>query len=114
MIVELRRILFLAGGGLLTLVSACESQKPQYQGPYAEEVGQAVPMIEKAVGLKFKSPPKIETRSKEQVREFVVKQFIHRTYVIHGVAVLRIDEQCTEIELARIDPSEFPEVQLKC
>jgi len=75
MIVELRRILFLAGGGLLTLVSACESQKPQYQGPYAEEVGQAVPMIEKAVGLKFKSPPKIETRSKEQVREFVVKQF---------------------------------------
>jgi hypothetical protein len=31
-------------------------------------------MIEKAVGLKFKTPPKIETRSKEQVREFVTKQ----------------------------------------
>ena len=75
MIAELRRIFVLAGSGCLTLVSACESQKPQYQGPYGQEVAQAVPMIEKAVGLKFKSPPKIETRSKEQVREFVTKQF---------------------------------------
>jgi len=75
MIVQLRRVLALAGAGLLTLVSACESQKPKYEGPYAAEVAQAVPMIEKAVGLKFKTPPKIETRSKEQVREFVTKQF---------------------------------------
>ena len=60
---------------MLTLVSACESQKPKYEGPYAAEVAQAVPMIEKAVGLPFKSPPKVETRSKEQVREFVTKQF---------------------------------------
>ena len=75
MIVQLKRVCVLAGGSLLTLVSACESQKPQYEGPYAAEVAQAVPMIEKAVGLKFKTPPKIETRSKEQVREFVTKQF---------------------------------------
>ena len=75
MIVQLRRVLALVGGGLLTLVSACESQKPKYEGPYAAEVAQAVPMIEKAVGLKFKTPPKIETRSKEQVRQFVTKQF---------------------------------------
>ena len=61
--------------GLLSLVSACESQKPKYEGPYAAEVAQAVPMIEKAVGLKFKSPPKVEMRSKAQVREFVLKQF---------------------------------------
>jgi len=75
MIVQLRRVLPLAGAALLTLVSACESQKPKYEGPYAAEVAQAVPMIEKAVGLKFKTPPKIETRSKDQVREFVTKQF---------------------------------------
>jgi hypothetical protein len=75
MIVQLRRVLALAGAGSLTLVSACESQKPKYEGPYAAEVSQAVPMIEKAIGLKFKSPPKVETRSKEQVREFVTKQF---------------------------------------
>ena len=65
----------LAGAGLLSLVSACESQKPKLEGPYAAEVAQAVPMIEKAVGLKFKSPPKVEMRSKAQVREFVLKQF---------------------------------------
>jgi hypothetical protein len=85
MIVELRRISVLAGSALLTLVSACESQKPQYQGPYAEEVAQAVPMIEKAVGLKFKTAPKIQTRSKEQVREFVTKQFTD-SLAMHDIA----------------------------
>ena len=60
---------------LVALVSACESQKPAYEGPYAKEVQQAIPMIEKAVGLKFKTPPKVETRSKDQVREFVTRQF---------------------------------------
>src|SRR5947207_15259996 len=74
MINQLKRVYVLSAGALLTLVSACESQKPKYEGPYAAEVAQAVPMIEKAVGLKFKSPPKVETRSKEQVREFVTKQ----------------------------------------
>src|SRR3954465_4300298 len=65
----------LAACSLLTLVSACESQKAKYEGPYAAEVAEAVPMIEKSIGLKFKTPPKVETRSKEQVRAFVTKQF---------------------------------------
>jgi hypothetical protein len=85
MIVKLRRLLVLSGGALLTLVSACESQKPQYQGPYATEVAQAVPMIEKAIGLNFKTPPKVETRSKEQVREFVTKQFTD-SLAMHDIA----------------------------
>ncbi|MFL5554062.1 MAG: hypothetical protein ACJ770_14810 [Gemmatimonadaceae bacterium] len=72
---ELKRSFGLSGASLLVLVSACESQKPTYEGPYGAEVAAAVPMIEKAVGLKFKTPPKVETRSKEQVREFVIKQF---------------------------------------
>src|SRR2546430_5321474 len=75
MINQLERVFVLSAGALLTLVSACESQKPKYEGPYAAEVAQAVPMIEKAVGLRYKTPPKIETRSKEQVRDFVTKQF---------------------------------------
>ena len=75
MMIELKRTFFVAAVALLTLVSACESQKPKYSGPYATEVEEAVPMIEKTVGLKFKTPPKVETRSKEQVREFVTKQF---------------------------------------
>ena len=73
--VRVTRSATLVGAGFLSLVFACESQKPKLEGPYAEEVAQAVPMIERAVGLKFKSPPKIEMRSKAQVREFVLKQF---------------------------------------
>src|SRR6266436_8516507 len=73
--VQLKRSLSLTGGAVLMLVCACERDKPKYDGPYAAEVADAVPMIEKAVGLKYKTPPKVETRSKAQVREFVTKQF---------------------------------------
>src|SRR3954462_6179833 len=75
MTLSFRQILAVGGCSLLTLVSACETKKPQYEGPYAAEVAEAVPMIEKSVGLKFKTPPRVETRSKEQVRTFVTKQF---------------------------------------
>jgi len=75
MSVQMIRGVALAGAGLLSLASGCERQKQHYEGPYAAEVAQAVPMIEKAIGLKFKSPPKIEMHSKAQVREFVMKQF---------------------------------------
>jgi len=44
-------------------------------GPYAKEVGEAVPRIEKAVGLTFKTPPKVERRSKDDVRNFLTKKF---------------------------------------
>ncbi len=75
MSVHIFRGISLAGAAILCLVPACESQKPKYEGPYAQQVAQAVPMIENAVGLKFKTPPKVETRSKAQVRAFVAKQF---------------------------------------
>src|SRR6478672_4808181 len=80
-----RRALGLTAGAFLTLVSACESQKPKYEGPYAAEVAEAVPMIEKSIGLKFKTPPKVETRSKEQVRAFVTKQFTD-SLAMHDIA----------------------------
>lgn len=44
-------------------------------GPYAKEVGDAVPRIEKAIGLPFKTPPKVERRSKDEVREFLTRKF---------------------------------------
>jgi hypothetical protein len=50
-------------------------KNPAGDGPYASEVADAVPRIEAATGLKFKRPPKVELRSKEQVRDFLVKQF---------------------------------------
>ncbi len=59
----------------MTLVfSACGDKRPEGEGPYARRIADAVPAIEKAVGLTFKTPPKIEARSKAQVREFVTAQ----------------------------------------
>lgn len=55
-------------------VTACRDKPVSYTGPYGRVVADAVPKIETAVGLKFKHPPKIESRSKEQVRQFVMQQ----------------------------------------
>ncbi|MFN8583206.1 MAG: hypothetical protein U0163_19790 [Gemmatimonadaceae bacterium] len=45
------------------------------QGPYAAEVATAVPKLERSTGLKFKTPPKLEERSREDVRAFLEKRF---------------------------------------
>ncbi len=59
---------------LALVLSACSDKQSQADGPFARRVADAVPAIERAVGLKFKTPPKIEARSKAQVREFVTAQ----------------------------------------
>lgn len=62
---------------LLCLVAAstsCRSRPASAGGPYGDIVAEAIPKIEQAVGLKFKTPPKIEVRSKEQVRQYILKQ----------------------------------------
>lgn len=51
------------------------SRRNYGDGPYAREVAEAIPRIEEGTGLKFKRPPKIEVRTKEQVREFLLKKF---------------------------------------
>jgi len=58
----------------LGIANSCADKKPAYAGPFGREVSEAVPAIENAVGLKFKTPPKVETRSKAQVRAFVTGQ----------------------------------------
>jgi len=55
------------------------SRRNYGDGPYAREVAEAIPRIEKGTGLKFKQKPKIELRSKEQVREFLLKKFNEET-----------------------------------
>ncbi|GAC1477003.1 MAG: hypothetical protein NVS1B4_18880 [Gemmatimonadaceae bacterium] len=50
-----------------------ESRGRQGDGPYAAKVAYYVPRIERATGLRFKRPPKIATRSKEQVAAFLEK-----------------------------------------
>jgi hypothetical protein len=62
------------------LLAACNrGSDAAADGPYAREVAEAIPRIEKATGLKFKTPPKIEVRTKEQVKDFLVKKFDEET-----------------------------------
>jgi len=72
---RMKRIPAVAMVVFVSLAAACESPKPTYEGPYAAQVTEAVPLIEKAIGLKFKTAPKLETRSKAQVRDFITQQF---------------------------------------
>ncbi len=58
----------------LLVASACVD-RPKYSGPYGKQVAEAIPKIENAVGMKFKTPPKVETRSRAQVRAFVAQEF---------------------------------------
>src|SRR5688572_2978911 len=66
------RLIGVLGLGVLSL-AACRERK-EYEGPYGRQVAEAIPLIEKGTGLKFKRPPKVEVRSKAQVREFVLAQ----------------------------------------
>ena len=44
-------------------------------GPYANEVADAIPRLEKATGLTFKQRPRVEERTKDEVRTFLLKKF---------------------------------------
>ena len=44
-------------------------------GPSQSEVADAVKRVEHAVGLKFKTPPRVETKTKPQLRTFLDQQF---------------------------------------
>jgi hypothetical protein len=61
---------------LALLAAACSHRdSANAQGPYAREVADAIPRIEKATGLRFKRPPVVQRRTKDEVRHFLIKQF---------------------------------------
>ena len=62
-------------GGLALFAGCGRGDAVAYQGPYADKVADAVPRIEKAVGVPFKTPPKLEVRSRDQVRAFLERRF---------------------------------------
>lgn len=66
-----------AAAALLSLlVAACgHRDSAGAQGPYAREVADAIPKIEKATGLHYKRPPVLQRKSKDEVRQFLLKQF---------------------------------------
>jgi len=61
--------------GTTLLVTACGGQERRIDGPYAKVAGEAIPRIEEVTGLKFKTDPKIEARSRDDVRAFLEKRF---------------------------------------
>ena len=73
-----RRLASVVAAIMLLATSACR-RNPAGDGPYASEVAEAVPRIEQATGLKFKTPPRVEVRSREQVRDFLLKKFDEST-----------------------------------
>jgi hypothetical protein len=58
-----------------SLACAQDTHAAPGAGRYASDVDDAVPKIERAVGLKFKRPPKVEPRSRAEVRAFLEKEF---------------------------------------
>jgi len=63
--------------GVMIGLSACGRDTPAVQGGgrYAQDVAQAIPRVERAVGIRFKRPPRVESRSKADVRAFLERQF---------------------------------------
>lgn len=60
--------------GIAAGVASCRRPPASEGGPYGDIVAKAVPAVEKAVGVRFKTPPRVEVRSREQVRDYVLKQ----------------------------------------
>jgi len=65
----------IAAVGTVLLVAACGGQERRVEGPYGKVAGDAIPGIEGVTGLTFKSDPKIEPRSRDDVRAFLEKRF---------------------------------------
>src|SRR5687768_12644676 len=65
--------------GLLVAMTACDRRQNAGPGGLQRRVEMAVPQIEQATGLKFRTPPKMETRSRAQVREFLLNKFNETT-----------------------------------
>ena len=60
--------------GIALLANGCGRDR-SVDGPYGKIAGEAIPGIEKATGLTFKSAPKIEARSRDDVRSFLERRF---------------------------------------
>ena len=82
--VSVRRLAALVALGI---AAACRREGPEstQRGPYADRVAEDVPKIEQSVGVPFKHPPKLEVKSRDQVRAFVLSQ---------------LDDSATQRELA--------------
>jgi hypothetical protein len=60
---------------LVALIASCKSGPEPLPGPYGKEVAAAIPLVENATGLKFKSTPKLERRTREELKAFLEAKF---------------------------------------
>lgn len=70
---RVRSIAVLLAG--LTVAAGCRGREEEGAAANDRRVQESIAEIEKATTLQFKRPPVLEYRSKEQVREFLVKRF---------------------------------------
>jgi hypothetical protein len=59
----------------LTTVGCAGAPETGYEGPFKDQVDRVIPALEASTGLTFKTPPKLEMRTREQVGEFLEQQF---------------------------------------
>jgi hypothetical protein len=79
----------LAALSLFAIAAGCGRERETgYEGPFEREVDRAIPQLEESTGLPFKTPPKLELRTRDQVREFLEAQF---------------NEQLTPLELSGVE-----------
>jgi hypothetical protein len=64
----------LLGACVLAATIGCREKKTEQNETYADKVAKYVPQIENALGAKFKTPPKLEVRTRDQVREFLLQR----------------------------------------
>lgn len=71
------RTAVMAAAGAALVLGACRAgeRAVDYEGPFAGEVRALIPKIEAAAGLPFLTPPRLELRSREQVREYLEERF---------------------------------------
>ena len=69
----------LAAAAAIAVCAACggvkDADASRYAGPFAEQVNLYMPRIERSTGLRFKHAPRVEVRTKAQVRQFLEREF---------------------------------------
>lgn len=80
------------------------------EGPFAAKVRENIPKIEKATGLKFKTPPNVESKPRDSVRVFLERKFnvdlpeaeltgMERSYKAFGLVPASMDLRAFMLDL---------------
>lgn len=83
----------LLGALLAAATIGCRGERSSENETYAEKVAKYVPQIENALGVKYKTPPKMEVRTRDQVREFLLQRMQEpevRTQVANQAAAYKL------------------------